>query len=553
MKIQPSGYYDQENGGTIPIFTPTMEEFKDFKVFMEAIDEYGKKAGIVKIVPPKEWSEQLPGLIADKINDIKIRRPITQHILGNNGIFSQTNVEKRGTFTVNQWFELCQQPDHRPPTKKQKDSELLSNYLKNETNTSFLTTDQYKDIERYYWRTIAFNQAMYGADLLGTFFDDSIHCWNLNKLDNVLNNLKTVVPGVNSPYLYFGMWKATFAWHLEDMDLYSINLIHFGAPKQWYVIPPDYRKKFENFMQGQFYIQYKHCHQFLRHKTFIISPTILKEQGIPIQRCVQQPGEIIVTFPYGYHSGYNLDFNCAESVNFALDSWVPIGKKAKACNCIEDTVMIDVDEIAPKQESKPQQEEHLKTGIKTKCVLCPVEKPSFVSKDDDYCLMPFSQGAYVHKLCAEAMDETYIAKDRVYGVDDIPPIRKKLICIYCKKKSGACMQCCYDKCSRSFHATCAMESGATMKRKAGRGSASKRSLYDAHCSQHDPKKVEDRQYIKEMANKLKRDLEIYTKWKDGVCKGRIQKCIPKQKVCKVLLQNGTIKRVYWRDIQLSPP
>ncbi|KAG1175143.1 hypothetical protein G6F70_004348 [Rhizopus microsporus] len=502
MKIQPSGYYDQENGGTIPIFTPTMEEFKDFKVFMEAIDEYGKKAGIVKIVPPKEWSEQLPGLIADKINDIKIRRPITQHILGNNGIFSQTNVEKRGTFTVNQWFELCQQPDHRPPTKKQK--------------------DQYKDIERYYWRTIAFNQAMYGADLLGTFFDDSIHCWNLNKLDN-------------------------------DMDLYSINLIHFGAPKQWYVIPPDYRKKFENFMQGQFYIQYKHCHQFLRHKTFIISPTILKEQGIPIQRCVQQPGEIIVTFPYGYHSGYNLDFNCAESVNFALDSWVPIGKKAKACNCIEDTVMIDVDEIAPKQESKPQQEEHLKTGIKTKCVLCPVEKPSFVSKDDDYCLMPFSQGAYVHKLCAEAMDETYIAKDRVYGVDDIPPIRKKLICIYCKKKSGACMQCCYDKCSRSFHATCAMESGATMKRKAGRGSASKRSLYDAHCSQHDPKKVEDRQYIKEMANKLKRDLEIYTKWKDGVCKGRIQKCIPKQKVCKVLLQNGTIKRVYWRDIQLSPP
>ncbi|CEI97499.1 Putative YER169Wp-like protein (Fragment) [Rhizopus microsporus] len=211
------------------------------------------------------------------------------------------------------------------------------------------------------------------------------------------------------------------------MDLYSINLIHFGAPKQWYVIPPDYRKKFENFMQDQFYIQYKHCHQFLRHKTFIISPTVLKEQGIPIQRCVQQPGEIIVTFPYGYHSGYNLDFNCAESVNFALDSWVPIGKIAKACDCIEDTVMIDVDEIAPKQENKPQQEKHLKTGIKTKCVLCPVEKPSFVSKDDDYCLMPFAQGVYVHKLCAEAMDETYIAKDRVYGVDDIPPIRKKLV------------------------------------------------------------------------------------------------------------------------------
>lgn len=32
-----------------------MEEFKDFKAFMEAIDEYGKRSGIVKVIPPKEW------------------------------------------------------------------------------------------------------------------------------------------------------------------------------------------------------------------------------------------------------------------------------------------------------------------------------------------------------------------------------------------------------------------------------------------------------------------------------------------------------------------
>ena len=55
-EIEPDHYWDGENGGKIPVFKPTMDQFRSFKKFVEKIDKYGMKSGIVKVIPPPEWS-----------------------------------------------------------------------------------------------------------------------------------------------------------------------------------------------------------------------------------------------------------------------------------------------------------------------------------------------------------------------------------------------------------------------------------------------------------------------------------------------------------------
>ena len=96
----------------------------------------------------------------------------------------------------------------------------------------------YNELERKYWKNVSFNQPLYGADIPGTLMDPSVEEWNINHLNTILDTVMDYgvsIPGVNTAYLYFGMWKSSFAWHTEDMDLYSINYLHFGAPKSWYV------------------------------------------------------------------------------------------------------------------------------------------------------------------------------------------------------------------------------------------------------------------------------------------------------------------------------
>lgn len=59
-----------------------------------------------------------------------------------------------------------------------------------------------------------------------------------------------------------------------------------------------------------------------------MSPSLLKSEGVPVYRAVQNSGEFVLTFPRAYHSGFNSGFNCAEAVNVAPMDWLPHGQSA---------------------------------------------------------------------------------------------------------------------------------------------------------------------------------------------------------------------------------
>lgn len=279
------------------------------------------KAGVAKVIPPKEWCP-VRRYNMKRIGEINIETPVSQTVTGQQGLFQLFNVQKK-PMKVKDFKELAEGPRYKPPDG---DSDK---------------------IERKFWKNITFNPAIYGADIPGSIYDKGVKYWNINHLNTILDTLNTdskvKILGVNTAYLYFGMWKTTFPWHTEDMDLYSINYLHFGAPKSWYAVPPEHGKRLETLAKGFFSGSFQDCSEFMRHKMTMISPHVLRKFSIPVNKITQYEGEFMITFPFGYHSGYNHGFNCAESTNFASHRWIEFGKKAKHCECIGDSVKIDMD------------------------------------------------------------------------------------------------------------------------------------------------------------------------------------------------------------------
>lgn len=79
-----------------------------------------------------------------------------------------------------------------------------------------------------------------------------------------------------------GAGISSFGMHFENGNLGSINFLHLGAEKLWYIIPKEENYKLENFCKKV--SKNFDCTFYLRHKTLMIPPSILKKNGIKFAR-----------------------------------------------------------------------------------------------------------------------------------------------------------------------------------------------------------------------------------------------------------------------------
>ncbi|XWS42575.1 hypothetical protein CRYUN_Cryun16bG0026100 [Craigia yunnanensis] len=375
-----------------PVFYPTEEEFEDTLKYIASIRPRAEQYGICRIVPPSSWKPPCPlkeknmwenSSFATRLQRVdklqnrgsmrkmskvtsnmrRKRRRCMRMVVDcgyDSGSISESadagfcEVERFGfepgpEFTLDKFQKYADDFKAQYFRRKENDVDMGGKM----TILPEHHEPSVENIEGEYWRLVEKAteeiEVLYGADLETGVFGSGFpkkpsqvgfpsnekyikSGWNLNNFPrlpgSVLSYESSDISGVLVPWLYIGMCFSSFCWHVEDHHLYSLNYMHWGAPKMWYGVPGKDAPKLEEAMRNRLPDLFDGQPDLLNKLVTQLSPSILKSEGVPVYRCVQNAGEFVLTFPRAYHAGFNCGFNCAEAVNVAPVDWLPHGQIA---------------------------------------------------------------------------------------------------------------------------------------------------------------------------------------------------------------------------------
>ncbi|GAB6021661.1 jumonji, AT rich interactive domain 2 [Chamberlinius hualienensis] len=196
------------------------------------------------------------------------------------------------------------------------------------------------EVEQEYWRIV--NQRRHHVCVHAGNIDSSTfgygfssnknsvfgkHPWNLKVLTNNQRNiLRCMGPimGVTIPTLHVSMLFTTGCWYRDPHCLPWIEYLHTGASKIWYSVPASQSCKFRDAMRK---IVPEFCTNnpiWLPSDTAMVPPDLLIENGVTLNRLVQNSGQFVVVFPRVFTSTICGGYSVSESVSFAGSDWLEI-------------------------------------------------------------------------------------------------------------------------------------------------------------------------------------------------------------------------------------
>ncbi|XP_058254533.1 protein Jumonji isoform X3 [Hemibagrus wyckioides] len=184
---------------------------------------------------------------------------------------------------------------------------------RNTMNMCFSREPDTTEVEQQYWRFVeekechvAVHCGRVDTKTHGSGFPVSKsepfskHGWNLTVLSNnsgsILRHLGAVPAGVTIPWLNIGMVFSTSCWSRDQNSLPYIDYLHTGADCIWYCIPADEMSKLDKVVHTLLQANGTPGLEMLE-KNIMISPEVLRQEGVKVHRTVQQSGQFVVCFP----------------------------------------------------------------------------------------------------------------------------------------------------------------------------------------------------------------------------------------------------------------
>ena len=140
------------------------------------------------------------------------------------------------------------------------------------------------------------------------------------------------LPNSSNQNAYLNSTESFTHLHKKNMNLQSTNVLWYGQPVVWLVVPSRHACKLEAQVARALQVS-PTCSQFVGHTAIVIPPSLLARWGINFSIFVQFSGDVVQTDYGAYCAKWSMGVNLGEEVSWSDDpSWQPPPLYRHCCN-----------------------------------------------------------------------------------------------------------------------------------------------------------------------------------------------------------------------------